>query len=222
MSLIVRHNVKADTLFSNSAGILGLASAIEIQKSLGRKSSVLIVAREWPSDQSIHYTSPWAGAHGRSIPAVTPSEIQHEKFSRVTYAVLASQAAEEPASGVEFMDGYDFLATPSDAYIKQKGGYGKAAGFKVLDDEDLPKDMGITYGTKYKTWCLNSPVYCAYLLRKFILRGGKTMKRSLDSAEEGFSLAHNVDVVVNCSGFGFGDPKVFPIRGEIALPKLLV
>jgi D-amino-acid oxidase len=176
-------------------------------------TSVLVVARDWPGDESIHYTSPWAGAHGRYMPAETPQEIQYATFSKVTDEVLKIQAEEDPACGVKFMPGYDFLANPSDAYRQLKGSYSDAPGFTLLGQDELPKGMGITFGTRYETWCLNSPVYCAYLLRKFRLRNGATLKRTLLSVEEAFSLAKNVRVVVNCSGFGFGDPDVFPLRG---------
>lgn len=114
------------------------------------------------------------------------------------------------------MDGYDFLACPSEAYTQLRGGYGDAEGLQVLAKDELPKGMNVTFGTRYRTWSLNSPVYCAYLLRKFRLRGGKTLKRTLTCAEEAFSVASNVDMVVNCSGFGFGDPDVFPIRGKLS------
>lgn len=176
--------------------------------------SILVVARDWPSDETIHYTSPWAGAHGRVMPADTPAEFQHEKFQRITYNVLQRQLQEDPACGVEFMNGYDFLAKPSDAYIQHRGGYGTAEGFRRLSKDELPVGMGITFGAQYKTWCLNSPVYCNYLLRKFRLRGGRVLKKTLVSVDEAFSISPNVDVVVNCSGFGFGDPDVFPIRGK--------
>lgn len=202
----------ADLDFPSRAGILGLTSALQLQNALGRDSSILIVARDWPSDESIHYTSPWAGAHGRHIPAETPLQIQHERFMRLTDAVLQAQAT-DPASGVEFMDGYDFLAKPSSAYIHRRGGYGNSAEFRLLGQSELPVNMGITFGAKYRTWCLNPPVYCAYLHRRFLLRGGKTIKKTLTCAEEAFTVAANVSVVVNCSGFGFGDPNMFPIRG---------
>ncbi|KIW15518.1 hypothetical protein PV08_05564 [Exophiala spinifera] len=199
------------------AGIIGLTSALQLQSALGSNSSITIVARDWPSDENVHYTSPWAGAHGRPFPATSALEIQQQELSKVTDAVLRSQATSEPACGVVFMDGYDYLSCPSEAYTHLRGGYGDAEGLQVLPKQELPKGTNITFGTRYRTWSLNPPVYCAYLLRKFQLRGGKTLRRSLTCAEEAFSLASNVDTVVNCSGFGFGDPAFFPIRGQTCL-----
>ena len=39
------------------------------------------------------------------------------------------------------------------------------------------------------------------------------LKKDLLRPEEAFSLAEDVDIVVNCSGSGFGDPAYYPIRG---------
>jgi len=153
------------------------------------------------------------------MPATTAVEKQHQEFAKVTYEVMKAQAQQEPACGVEFMDGFDFLASPSADYVNLGGGYGDAEGMTVLARHEFPKYMGINFGSKYRTWSLNSPVYCAFLLRRFRLRGGKTLKATLMTPEEAFSLLPNasIDTVVNCSGFGFGDPDVFPIRGQTVL-----
>nr|RBR01855.1 hypothetical protein FVER53263_11222 [Fusarium verticillioides] len=39
------------------------------------------------------------------------------------------------------------------------------------------------------------------------------------SSKEAFSIEVSVSVVINCSGMGFGDPKVFPIRGQTCLVR---
>lgn len=145
--------------------------------------------------------------------------MQHQAWANMTHTAMKAIAQEEPASGVEFMDGYDFISSPSDLYVNLAGGYGEAEGLIKLTEKDFPKGMGITFGSKYRTWSLNSPVYCAYLLRKFQLRGGKTLKTTLMTAEEAFFLADKVDTVVNCSGFGFGDRDAFPIRGKFEAPQ---
>lgn len=79
------------------------------------------------------------------------------------------------------------------------------------------------WGVKYKTYVVNSPVYCAYLLRKIISNGGKAKECTLKSLEEAFTLEPNVKAVVNCSGMGFEDSKSFVIRGmyDFSLQKLV-
>lgn len=99
--------------------------------------------------------------------------------------------------------------------------YAHLDGFRKLAPGELPP--GVKWGVQYRTFCINSPVYCAYLLRKFILRGGETREYTLANPKEAFYLAgtgtgtgtgtRNVKTVVNCSGMGFGDEKSFIIRG---------
>lgn len=89
--------------------------------------------------------------------------------------------------------------------------YSHLDDFRVLDKTELPD--GVKWGVKYKTFVVNSPVYCAYLLRKIISKGGKARECTLGSSEDAFSLEPNVKVVVNCSGTGIGDSKSFIIRG---------
>jgi D-amino-acid oxidase len=196
----------------HSAGIIGLTSALRLQHVYGSKCAIIIVARDFPSETAINYASPWAGAHYRPIPAITPQLVQENKFAKITYKVLREQSVKEPASGINFMKGIDYIQTPVIAYLEQQGGYGDIENFRVLDKEDLPH--GVVWGAEYDTWCLNPPVYCQYLLRKFILRGGRTRQHELENLAQAFTVTPNVETVVNCSGLGFGDPATFIIRGK--------
>jgi D-amino-acid oxidase len=131
-----------------------------------------------------------------------------------SYKVMRALSA-DPSSGVELFDGYEYFEAPPEAYAKLQGGYSNIEGFRVLDKHELPQ--GIKFGTKYRTWCVNPPVYLAYLLRKLVLGGARQIRHDLVSADEAFHLTDSVDTVVNCSGFGFySDPAVFPIRGAFA------
>lgn len=90
--------------------------------------------------------------------------------------------------------------------------YGHLDEFRVLKGSELPQ--GVRWGARYKTFVINSPVYCAYLLRRFIVKGGWTREYTLAHPQEAFTLERNVKCVVNCSGTGFGhDPGAFIIRG---------
>jgi len=124
-------------------------------------------------------------------------------------------AAEEPAAGIKFMEGIEHLEAPPREYLECFDGennvYAHLDGFRQLSKDELPP--GVKWGVRYWTWCLNSPVYLAFLLRKFILKGGETKEYTLSSPMEAFELAKNVKTVVNCSGMGFADPKSFIIRG---------
>lgn len=184
---------------------------MRLQERVGRTTTILLAACDFPSDTSINYASPWAGAHYRPIPATTPQLTQEDAFARITYDILKQEAVSDPAAGIQFLDGYEYLQSPGKEYTELQGGYANIDGFRLLQKHELPPQC--SWGSAYRTWCLHSPIYCAHLLRKFILRGGKQLRYQFSAAEEAFSLAPNVKTVINCSGRGFGDPASFITRG---------
>lgn len=195
---------------------MGLTAALELQDTLKLRkdgANVAIVAAELPGDESINYTSPWAGAHYRVAPDLTPVEVRQRKFENVTRDVFRQQSKLHPEAGITFLEAYEYLESPPEAYEKLLGGYGNAEGFQLLKPHELPPKM--KFGCKYVSWCLNPVTYCAFLLRRFKLRGGKVIRWRLASLAEAASMSSNVMIVVNCSGAGFGnDPNMFPIRGS--------
>jgi hypothetical protein len=119
-----------------------------------------------------------------------------------------------PGSGVEWTEGIEHLESPPPEYLTENAlaNYTHLDGFRQLQPSELPE--GVKWGVRYNTFAINSPVYCAYMLRRFVLKGGLVKEYSLANVQEAFYLAENVRTVVNCSGLGFGDPKSFIIRGK--------
>lgn len=172
------------------------------------------MAREFPSDASVNYASPWAGAHYRPVPSTSPQAQREANQAHRTYEFLKRIAADEPAAGIQFVQGIEHLEAPPPEYLDRESvriAYGHLDGFRFLSSDELPQ--GVKWGVHYTTYVINSPVYCAYMLRKFVVKGGHAMRYTLANLKEAFSLAQNVKTVINCSGTGFGDPKSFIIRG---------
>lgn len=210
------------------AGVTGLTTALQIQSHLHLSQSLLLLAKDFPPSVSINYASPWAGAHCRPIPGTSTQALRESNQARRTYAFLNEVAGKEPAAGVEKVDGFEYLEAPEGGYLDREGvedayGGGYLEGFEELrSSEDSASGDGkgggglpdrVKWGVRYKSFVINSPVYCAYLLRRFVLRGGRTREYTLADLREAFHLAENVRTVINCSGMGFGDPKSFIIRG---------
>lgn len=182
---------------------------------------IIIAAHEFPhphtTKTSVNYASMWAGAHLRPIPASTPQLEREASWFRKTAAKFRSQFPQEPWLGILPLRGVEYLAVPSEAYqnlVRSEDTFTKETAFenlRVLNEKELPD--GVALGFEYDTFCVNAPVYCMALLRKFLVRGGKTINRNLKSEWEAFSLESNVRLVVNASGMGFGDSKSFPTRG---------
>lgn len=192
-------------------------------------AKVLLVAREWPAAipgaplmHSADYASMWAGAHVRPIPATTAQTKREAGWLKTTVAEFESLVELEPWAGLTRTPGTELYDAPSEEYTSQTATTFEAdsgmRGYRRLSTSELPEDVAL--GFTYDTFCLNPPMYCENLLRKFLLQGGKTLKRDLRSELEAFSLAQNVIFVVNASGIGFGDPNYFPTRGLLNYPYL--
>jgi len=123
-----------------------------------------------------------------------------------------------PEAGITFMKGIEYLEAPGEEYLKISE-TGEELGFKefrLLKGDELPEK--VKWGCEYRTWCVNPMVYCCFLMRRFVNRGGKVVKRELRCVDEVFFMkdligGKKVDQVVNCSGIGFGDRDVFTMTG---------
>lgn len=204
------------------AGVIGLTTALAIQPRLKPSQSVLLVARDFPNTTSLNYASPWAGAHYRPVPGTTPQALRENRQARRTHAHFKTIAAAQPAAGIAEVEGMEILENPPGEYLDTRAvgdAYrGHLDEFRELvpstdDSSTSALPHGVKWGVRYKTFVVNSPVYCAYLLRRFVLNGGHIREYTLVDLMEAFHLAENVRAVVNCSGLGLGDFRSFIIRG---------
>lgn len=129
---------------------------------------------------------------------------------------MTQMQAESPEAGINLLRGVVHYDDPPEKLREldvTKAVELGIDGFQFVPREKLPK--GVTLGFSYNTWTVNSMVYCCFLLRKFTLNGGRIIKRELRSTAEAFAIADipPANVVVNASGTGFGDEKVFITRG---------
>ncbi|KAJ5587187.1 D-amino-acid oxidase [Penicillium hispanicum] len=210
----------SETIVVIGAGVIGLSTALRIQQYLGATQSILLVARDFPSDTSVNYASPWAGAHYRPVPGSSPQALREADQAQRTYEFMKRVAADEPAAGIKFIQGVEHLEAPPPEYLDAqsvRNVYSHLDGFRHLSSEEVP--AGVKWGVQYRTYVVNSPVYCAHLLRQFVVKGGRTKQYMLVNLKEAFALAPNVSTVVNCSGTGLDDPKSFIIRGQTCLVR---
>ena len=172
------------------------------------------VARHFPGDKDIRYTSIWSGAHYRPIPDTDSVTRLVADFARASYPIFKNIAETDMLSGVRMVDGCEYLDDPADNYSPENWGrYSDIDGFQILEGSQLPTWTKV--GFKYRTYCVNPPVYLAWLERDLLLAGVQFIRQDLTSIAEVFGLVKDPDVhlVVNCSGVGFSDPDCFPIRG---------
>lgn len=216
--------------FAHRAGVIGLSVALKLQdlirsRDAASPTEILLIAREWPTSipgtptwHSPDYASMWAGAHVRPIPASTPQLRREARWLKETVGEFARLVDSRDLSGITMCPAIEFLDEPPAPYVDMTAETFAAEtglpGYRRMGASEVPE--GVRLGFEYQTYCVNSPLYCSDLLRKFVLRGGKTLNRDLRSEWEAFSLREKVLFVVNASGAGFGDLKSFPTRGEIS------
>jgi D-amino-acid oxidase len=207
------------------AGIIGLSAATLLQSQHPNRC-ITIIASELPTDPlpTPDYASPWAGAHYRPVPGSTPQLKFEAALAKRTFEVMKRIAAEAPEAGVELMQGVEYLESPLEAHLVLRSGdevAGPGDGFRILGKAELPE--GVKWGCEYRTYCVNVPVYCKWLLNRFLGKGGKVLRQNLTNVESAFDVANQEGLgddptVVNCSGMNFGnDPAMKIIRGQTVL-----
>lgn len=195
---------------------MGLSSAVTLLENLpSSKYNVLVVASHFstdPSDPS--YATTNAGAHYRPIPATTPQLKDEARLAEIAYARFKNIATTRPEFGVTMLEGVDYVSgDAAPTYQALLPEYKALEGFRVLGKDEMPE--GVEFGARYDSYTVDTETYTYHLLRRIRLLGGKLLRLRLNNPNEAFYLeGHDVKLVVNCSGLGFGDPKSFIIRGE--------
>ena len=143
-------------------------------------------------------------------------------LSLTTYAHMTALAASSPSAGITLMKGIEYLEAPPLEYSALDPTALRLPGdFRLLQPAELP--TGVTWGCEYDTWSLNPMVYCCFLLRRFVVCGGRIRRRELAAVVEVFAIparelgwdGDSPTVVVNASGFGLDpDPDMFITRGQ--------
>lgn len=150
-------------------------------------------------------------------------------------------AKSNPEAGVQIVPGFEYLENPPAENLNLQSGDIYASpgdGFRVFSEEELNTlnaklDNTNTMGTgkvgwacEYSTWVINVHIYCAYLLQKFLQRGGKIVRKRLSHLSEAIDILpvqlikNTKPVIVNCSGIGVStDPATKIIRGQTVLVR---
>lgn len=152
-------------------------------------------------------------------------------------------ASHPHTAGITFLKGIEYLEAPGPEYLALSAPGNPTAqqlpGFRLLAPSEFPPDGRVTWGCEYDTWCVNPMVYCCFLLRRFVHRGGKLhpLERYLRSPAEAFALfsssssSSSTDgtdgtddppaaALVNATGTGLPstpDPAMTMTRGQTCL-----
>lgn len=203
------------------SGIIGLYTALLLTNQ-GKANNITILAEYLPGDQSILYTSPWAGANFSSISPSDPNALGYDKQSYIHLTALFQKFG--AAAGLQRMPITEYWAVtpPTQAKIESIRSY--VEEFEIIPKEKLPKDT--VFGLKYLTFNFYAPKFLVFLKDYLTAHGVTFVKRKLNHLDDAFAFdSTSTRVVFNCTGLnarslpGVEDPLVYPTRGQIVVIK---
>ncbi|KAH7076066.1 hypothetical protein FB567DRAFT_152343 [Paraphoma chrysanthemicola] len=219
------------------AGVIGLQTAASLLEA-GFK--VTIIAKQFPGDESIEYTSPWAGAIWRTHSS--PDQKEQCQWDLESYHSWMNAVDSDEKAALEMglkrrpISVYSGSSTQSTADTPWFAPH--VENFSIIPPSALPPNC--TSGHTYTSIAVNPPIYISHLLAKANSLGAHTIRADLPSSS-GLSSAisaalslllnstpsnsnHGVPIVVNCTGLSshtlVPDPTVYPIRGQTLLARI--
>ncbi|ORX92010.1 FAD dependent oxidoreductase [Basidiobolus meristosporus CBS 931.73] len=196
------------------AGVIGVTTAYTLQKA---GYQVTIVAEHFPGEFHSHYTSPWAGAHWRSVAA--QNDIAAQQYDAISFGIF-QQLAKNPETGVMLTQETNFWEKLPHNW--QQPWFAKfSPNYRVLSKEEIPEDC--EYGVTYTTATISTTEYMKWLLAEFEQLGGKKVVKKLANISDAFD--QSVQAVINCTGLlartlgGVEDLSVYPTRGQVVLVR---
>lgn len=201
------------------SGIIGLYTAFQLLDTLSvDPTKVTVLAEFLPGDQSINYTSPWAGGNFSCITSDDDEILAHEKYTYQNIykikKVLGPNAGIDQTGSTEYWDTY-----PGDKKVSALKAY--LQDFKIIPKGKLPE--GVAFGITFTTWIFNCPFFLANLKTYLTKRGVQFKRQKLTHISQAYSS--NTKVVFNCTGIGarslggVQDKDVYPTRGQVVIVR---
>lgn len=214
------------------AGVIGLQTSISLLEAGYR---VCIIGKHLPGDESIEYTSPWAGAHWRShAPDSDPEQQQWDTETYKRWLDVIEKERLNPGqksfSGLALRNSRFFSASPEAPWFSSN----------VLSYEQIPTENlkgGFKQGHTYTSIMMNVLMYLKYLQQKaeslgaIVIRaalpiGGafsETLQAAANVVKEHFNQFNYAEgtpilAFVNATGISalklVPDPNIYPVRGQ--------
>ncbi|KAE9366356.1 nucleotide-binding domain-containing protein [Stipitochalara longipes BDJ] len=229
------------TIVVIGAGVTGLQTSISLLQAGYR---VFIIAKHLPGDESIEYTSPWAGGHWRShAPASDPEQQQWDVETYKHWLEVIKKEEQNPSqssrSGLALRKSTFYSTSPQDPWFSKT----------VLNYEQIPTASlinGYNQGHTYTSVMVNVPMYLNYLLETAKSLGAIVIRATLPHRETPnstfFDTLHAADDIVrlhsaqsgnaeepsfaafvNATGISalniVPDPNIYPVRGQTVTVK---
>ena len=203
------------------AGAIGMTTALAL---VDRGAKVTIYAEDFlPDSRSARATGVWSPSSRIAMEdAIDPNFVERwEGWSRRSYAVH-QQMIGLSGDPVEYVPQYN-VAGGEEPNVEESRPFlhvnrrlrGLTPSWGAVEGVANPFPGRFVRGGQ--TLVFNVSEYADRLMRLFLLKGGKMVKRSF--SDRASALAMDEPVIVNCLGFGakaiWGDETLVPVRGQI-------
>lgn len=177
---------------------------------------IKIISEFLPGDESIKYTSPYAGGN---FLCITGDDTNTLRRDRTTYENLPNiQRVLGEQCGLDRCESHEYFATrPSVEKIESYRSY--LDNYKELSE--LP--VGFEFGILFLSWSFNCPLFLSSLLKYVQSRGVKVQRQAVENIADAYDA--DTTAVVNCTGLGarslegVADKAVFSTRGQVVVVK---
>lgn len=182
-------------------------------------SHIKVIAEFMPGDESIRYTSPYAGGNFSCISGDDAPTLQYDKYTYQNLAALQKKLG-GPQCGLANLPSSEYWEDPpSQVKINSLKGY--LQDFREIPEAELAP--GTVYGIKFTSWNFNCPKFLQSLRLYLEAQGVSFEKRTLSHISQAF-LSESVHIF-NCTGIGarslggVEDGAVYPTRGQVVVVK---
>ncbi|KAF2627503.1 nucleotide-binding domain-containing protein [Macroventuria anomochaeta] len=219
------------------AGVIGLTSSIVLAHAYP-SSKITIIAKHFPGDRSIEYTSPWAGANWSSMandngPLEKYDLVTFNRFGEImdgkdVHGCKVQRKGEGNEAGLGRQEMWAVLGAPieqTNLLTPQTGRiwYDElVGGLRNLTNEELPE--GAVFGLEFpSTFRINTQVYLQWLQSQALSKGVKLERRQLSSIRELLASHPDTSILLNATGLGalkledVRDTNMYPTRGQTVL-----
>lgn len=202
------------------SGIVGLYTTYCLVTEAGvPPASITVIGKHLPGDQSINYTSPWAGGN---FSCITPNDPETLSWDKYTYTHLQELQKKlgGAACGLDKRPSTEIWdENPNDKKIAALSQY--IEDFRIIPAAELP--AGAKFGVSLTTWNFNCPFFLANFKTYLEKLGVTFVRKELTHVSQAY--LPGTHTVFNCTGLGafsldgVKDSKVYPTRGQVVVVK---
>lgn len=197
------------------AGVIGLYTTFSLLEKGVQGNEITVLAEYLPGDESINYTSPYAGGNFSCITGDDPETLEFDKYTytnlhKVQKAIGGKTKGLDRYPSAEYWD-----QTPSQVKIQSLSSY--------LDNYEVNKNLpqGSEFGIKFLAWNFNCPQFIANFQKYLESQGVRFIRKKLTHIAQAYY--DSTKFVFNCTGNGaktlggVEDSRVYPTRGQVVV-----